>query len=130
MVEYCLIRMMCYKKFILIMVYILGFFVLCYILFLCVKVIYKMEGYIIRVKIVYLYVFIIVFFNSFFNFLVYCWCILDIWIVVKEFFLFFFKVMKRSLVGVVLVNIGCFCRSEMSGSFIVICCFLFSWDDE
>ena len=54
------------------MVYILGIFVLCYIPFLCVKVVYKIDGYTTRVKTAYLYASTIVFLNSSFNPLVYC----------------------------------------------------------
>ena len=129
-VEYRLTRMIRYKKSTLTMVYILGLFVLCYIPFLCVKVIYKMEGYTIRVKTAHLYASTIVFLNSSFNPLVYCWRISDIRIAVKEFFSPCFKAMKRSPVGVAPANTGRPCRSEMSGSFIATRRPSLSRDDE
>ena len=117
-VEYRLTRMMRYKKSTLTMVYILGIFVLCYIPFLCIKVIYKIEGYTIRVKTAHLYASTIVFLNSSFNPLVYCWRIPDIRIAVKEFFSLCFGAVKSSPVGIAPANTGRPCRSEVSGSFI------------
>ena len=117
-VEFRLTRMTRYKKSTLTMVYVLGIFVLCYIPFLCVKVIYKIEGYTISVKTAYLYASTIVFLNSSFNPLVYCWRIPDIRKAVKEFFSPCFGAVRTSPVGIVLANTGRPRRSEMSGSFI------------
>lgn len=77
-VNHQLSRIMRYKKSTLTMVYIVGIFVFCYIPFLCVKIVHKVEGYTISVKIAYLYASTIVFCNSSLNPLVYCWRITDI----------------------------------------------------
>ena len=83
-VNYRLSRIMRYKKSTLTMVFIVGMFVLCYIPFLCVKIIHRIEGYTTRVKTAYLYASTIVFLNSSFNPVVYCWRIPDIRRAVKE----------------------------------------------
>lgn len=83
-VNYRLSKIMRYKKSTLTMVYIVGIFVLCYIPFLCVKIIHKIEGYTTSVKTAYLYASTVVFLNSSFNPVVYCWRIPDIQKAVKE----------------------------------------------
>ena len=98
-VGYRLTKITRYKKSTLTMVYILGIFVLCYIPFLCVKVVYKIVGYTTSVKTAYLYASTIVFLNSSFNPLVYCWRIPDIRKAVKEFFSPCFGAQKSTTVG-------------------------------
>lgn len=83
-VNYRLSRIIRYKKSTLTMVLIVGIFVLCYIPFLCVKIVHRVEGYTTRVKTAYLYASTIVFLNSSFNPVVYCWRIPDIRRAVKE----------------------------------------------
>ena len=83
-VNYRMSRIMRYKKSTLTMVYIVGIFVLCYIPFLCVKIVHKIEGYTTSVKTAYLYASTIVFLNSSFNPMVYCWRITDIRRALKE----------------------------------------------
>ena len=75
-----------YKKSTLTMAYIVGIFVLCYIPFLCVKIVQKIDGYTTSVKTAYLYATTIVFLNSSFNPVVYCWRITDIRRAVKDMF--------------------------------------------
>ena len=118
-VEYHLIKMKRYKKSTLTMVYILGIFLLCYIPFLCVKVVYKIDGYTTSVKTAHLYASTVVFLNSSFNPLAYCWRIADIRKTVKEFFSPCFRVEKSSPVrGIASANTGRHRRHKMSGSFI------------
>ena len=73
-----LLGMRRYKKSTLTMAYIVGIFVLCYIPILCVKIAHKIEGYTASVKTAYVYASTIVFLNSSFNPVVYCWRITDI----------------------------------------------------
>ena len=82
-----LLGMRRYKKSTLTMAYILGIFVLCYIPIICVKIAQKIEGYTPTVKTAYLYASTIVFLNSSFNPVVYCWRITDIRRAVKGTFL-------------------------------------------
>jgi len=118
-VEYRLIKMKRYKKSTLTMVYILGIFLLCYIPFLCVKVVQKIDGYTTSVKTARLYASTIVFLNSSFNPLAYCWRIPDIRKAVKAgFFSLCFGVEKSSPVGIASANTGCHRRHEMNDSFI------------
>jgi len=116
-VEYRLTKMTRYKKSTLTMVYILGIFVLCYIPFLCVKVVYKIDGYTTSVKTASLYASTIVFLNSSFNPLVYCWRIPDIRKAVKDFFSPCFGVERSSPASIASANTGRHRRSGMSGSF-------------
>lgn len=83
-VNHQLTRIMRYKKSTLTMVLIVGIFVFCYIPFLCVKIVHKVEGYTISVKTAYLYASTTVFLNSSFNPLVYCWRMSDIRRAVKQ----------------------------------------------
>ena len=78
------LRIVRFKKSTLTMVFLVGIFILCYVPFLCVKVVYKIEGYTTSVKTAYLYASTIVFLNSCFNPVVYCWRITDIRRPVKE----------------------------------------------
>ena len=80
------LRVKRYKKSTLTMVYIVGIFVLCYIPFLCVKIVHKIEGYTTSIKTAYLYTTTIVFLNSSLNPMVYCWRITDIRKAVKDMF--------------------------------------------
>ena len=73
-----------YKKSTFTMIFIVGIFVACYIPFLCVKAVYKVEGYTSTVKTAYLYSSTAIFLNSSFNPVVYCWRITDIRTAVKE----------------------------------------------
>lgn len=73
-----------YKKSTLTMVYIVGIFIVCYIPFLSVKIVHKFKGYTVSVKTAYLYASTIVFLNSSFNPVFYCWRITDIRRAVKE----------------------------------------------
>ena len=75
-----------YKKSTLTMAFIVGIFVLCYIPILCVKIVHRIEGYTISVKTAYLYATTVVFLNSSFNPVVYCWRITDIRRAVKDVF--------------------------------------------
>ena len=117
-VEYRLTKMTRYKKSTLTMVYILGFFVLCYIPFLCVKVVYKIDGYTASVKTASLYASTVVFLNSSFNPLVYCWRLPDIRKAVKDLFSPCFGAERSSPVGIAAANTGRPRGSEMSRSFI------------
>ena len=117
-VEYRLTKITRYKKSTMTMVYILGIFVLCYIPFLCVKVVYKIDGYTTRVKTAYLYASTIVFLNSSFNPLVYCWRIPNIRKAVKEYFSPCFGAEKSSQVDSASVKAGRPRRIEMSVGFI------------
>lgn len=73
-----LLRIRRYKKSTLTMAFIVGIFVICYIPILCVKIAEKIEGYTVSVKTASLYATTIVFLNSSFNPVVYCWRITDI----------------------------------------------------
>ena len=75
-----------YKKSTLTMAYIVGIFVLCYIPILCVKIAHKIEGYTSSVQTAYVYATTIVFLNSSFNPVVYCWRMTDIRRAVKGIF--------------------------------------------
>ena len=75
-----------YRKSTLTMAYIVGIFVLCYIPFLCVKLAHTIEGYTVSVKTAYVYATTVVFLNSSFNPVVYCWRITDIRRAVKGIF--------------------------------------------
>ena len=77
-VNYRMSKIKRYKKSTLTMVYIVGIFILCYIPFLSVKIVHKIEGYTVSVKTAYLYASTVVFLNSSFNPVVYCWRITDI----------------------------------------------------
>ena len=114
-VKYHLSKITRYKKSTLTMVYILGSFVLCYIPFLCVKLIHKIEGYTTSVKTAYLYASTVVFLNSSFNPLVYCWRIPDIRKAVKEVFSPCFGA-ERSPVGIATGNTVLRRRSVLSAS--------------
>lgn len=82
--NYRMSRIIRYKKSTLTMVYLVGIFVICYIPFLCVKIVHKIEGYTPSVKTAYLYASTLVFLNSSFNPVVYCWRITDIRRAVKQ----------------------------------------------
>lgn len=105
-VEHRLTKITRYKKSTMTMVYILGIFVLCYIPFLCVKVVYKIDGYTTSVKTANLYASTIVFLNSSFNPLVYCWRIPNIRKAVKEYFSPCFGAEKSRQVDRVSVKAG------------------------
>lgn len=77
-VNYRMSKIKRYKKSTLTMVYIVGIFILCYIPFLSVKIVHKIDGYTVGVKTAYLYASTVVFLNSSFNPVVYCWRITDI----------------------------------------------------
>ena len=83
-VNHRLVRMKRYKKSTLTMLYIIGIFIICYIPLLCVRILYRTEGYTANVKTANLYTTTIVFLNSSLNPMVYCWRISDIRIAVKE----------------------------------------------
>ena len=77
-VNYHMSKIKRFKKSTLTMVYIVGIFILCYIPFLSVKIVHKIDGYTVGVKTAYLYASTVVFLNSSFNPVVYCWRITDI----------------------------------------------------
>ena len=83
-VNHRLLRMKRYKKSTLTMLYIIGIFIICYIPLLCVRILYRTEGYTANVKTANLYTTTIVFLNSSLNPMVYCWRISDIRSAVKE----------------------------------------------
>lgn len=62
-----------YKKSTVAMLFVVGFFTVCFLPFLCVKLAHKVWGYTTPVKTAYLYASTIAFLNSTFNSLVYCW---------------------------------------------------------
>ncbi|KAL9964079.1 hypothetical protein ACROYT_G027658 [Oculina patagonica] len=116
-VNYRLSRIMRYKKSTLTMLYIVGIFVLCYIPFLCVKIVHKIDGYTTSVKTAYLYASTVVFLNSTFNPVVYCWRIPDIRRAVKEVCSSCFGVKRPAAFAT--ANTGFHRRGEMSVSFNV-----------
>lgn len=115
--NYRLSRIMRYKKSTLTMVYIVGIFVLCYIPFLCVKIVHKIDGYTTSVKTAYLYASTVVFLNSSFNPVVYCWRIPDIRRAVKEVCSSCFGVKRPAAIAT--ANTGLRGRSAMRVSFNV-----------
>ena len=83
-VNYRISRLKCYKKSTLTMVCIVGIFIVCYIPFLSVKMVQKIKGYTVAVKTASLYASTIVFLNSSFNPMVYCWRITNMRKAVKD----------------------------------------------
>lgn len=84
-VNFRISRIKRYKKSTITMVYIVGLYIICYIPFLSIKIVQKLKGYTPSVKTAYVYASTVVFLNSSFNPVVYCWRITDIRKAVKQF---------------------------------------------
>ena len=66
-------NMLRYKKSTVAMIFVVGFFTICFLPYLCVKLAHKTWGYTTPVKTAYLYASTIAFLNSSFNPVIYCW---------------------------------------------------------